>query len=210
MARPLSKIQLEYKDLKLRVKNLGSNIKEILNVNERWLKGISNPLEGGKVKISVTNNSGWQLNTTLANYVAGYFEEWKKTGSGKGENEVWELDKAYFSLYKLNSYKQSLDEIIFLHCWESFKPDEAERGKNRKGYDKQVIQEKYQRSIHLHLKFLNLYDNNIEHKCLNKSHLAITLGRDTYEFNSIDNMDKAMKQAIKMVKEEVLDILSEN
>lgn len=212
-----SKIITEYKNLREREKI----IKEIISLIsvENYLSWSPQKSSSYKIKYDLKNGIGQQLRTQVDDFKVEYFELWKSTGKGKGDNELWNLDKAYFALLKKNYESEDFIEFLALHCEAGFLPERTlaiTKEDDDIGYLKQKKQEKYQRMIHLHNVFLKYYAKEkdcpyhsflSDYNQLSKSHLAITLGNNKSEFDSIDSMTIAMKEAIKMIKDEILDVL---
>ena len=213
-----SKIKTEYRNLREREKI----IKEIISSVsiENYLSWRPQKASSYQIKYDLKNSVGHQLQTRLSDFKFEYYELWKATGTGTGDNELWHLDKAYFALLKKNYENEEFFEFLALHCEAGFLPERTLgiiKEEDDTGYLKQKTQEKYQRMIHLHNVFLKQYveekdcphhsflsDNNQ----LAKSHVAITLGNNKSEFDSVDSMTVAMQEAIKMIKDEILDVFA--
>jgi hypothetical protein len=149
--------------------------------------------------------SEYRVKTRFEGFSLSYLEEWHFTGERRKNDDIWRLEKAYFTLFRANPTLQSYDEYICLHCWEGFAPStEGSGSAGATGLAKQQVQEKYQRSIHMHMKFLSGQSEK-EYGYIAKAHLAITLGRDTYEFGSIDELSRAMTQALQLLNDEILE-----
>lgn len=220
MSRYPSLVKIELKNLYNREDSIKEMIKPILA--EIWFATKPQKSSVNTYRIDLSNSAGHQLQTTLPDYKAEYFEVWLRSDEGVGEDELWNLDRAYFTLLKKNIDTEDYDEFLSLHCEAGFLATRTKGiaiGNYDEVYEKQKNQEKYQRLIHLHLKFLNQYAIEKDcpvhsflsvNNCLSKSHIAVTLGRDKFEFDSLDSMSEAMKQAIKMISDEILDELAEN
>lgn len=218
MPRHTSLVRIEWKNLLEREGAIKTMTAPILA--EKWLSG-KRKSSTNSLRIDLSTSAGSRLRTTLENFRAEYFEIWVRAGEESGENELWSLDKAYFTLFKLNDLTESYDEFLALHCEAGFLPVRTEgiaNGEYDGKHEKHRKQECYQRMIHLHISFLSQYaiekhcpshSHLSVNNCLAKSHIGLALGRTTFEFDSLDSMTETMKQAIKMVKDEILGELAE-
>lgn len=178
------------------------SIVEPLLIKGSWVQGKIDQSGTNSLKFSLHEAAGFKIKTKFDDFSISYLEEWAFTGTRIKNEDVWHLEKAHFSLFKSNQLSADYEEIILLHCWEGFVPT-AGPTTTKAGLEKQEMQEKYQRSIHMHLKFLNSDVSKFIY--LAKSHLAVSLGRDTYEFTTIDGLSKAMGQAVQLLNDEVLE-----
>ncbi len=121
----------------------------------------------------------WRFSTFVRNFQAMYFELWKRSTEN---DEYWYLDRAYLSIYQVVDRNES--EFLCLHCDPNIAND---------------AKEKYKKGPHLHIKAAN--------EPLPHAHIALNLGHLDGVLTSIDTLSDAMKTAISMLKEEVLDIL---
>lgn len=218
--RYTSNIRTELKTLHERENTIKDMISPILA--ENYLAWKLPRASSYSLKIDLKNSVGHQLQTPLEDFKVEYFELWKSTGTGTGENELWNLDKAYFALLKKNNEDEDYNEFLALHCEAGFLPERTLgiiREEDDEGYKKQKNQAKYQRLIHLHNVFLSQYVEEKDcpkhsflsvNSCLSKSHIGVTLGRNKFEFDSVESMTEAMTQAIQMIKDEILSVLAEN
>jgi hypothetical protein len=218
--RYASDIRIERKDLHARESIIKDMISPILA--ENYLTWKLPRASSYSFKIDLRNGVGHRLQTPLEDFKVEYFELWKATGSGTGDNELWNLDKAYFALLKKNNEREDYDEFLALHCEAGFLPERTPGiilEENDEGYQKQKYQQKYQRLIHLHMVFLSQYAEEKDcpkhsflsvNSCLAKSHIGVTLGRNKFEFDSVESMSEAMRQAIQLISDEILNVLAEN
>lgn len=121
----------------------------------------------------------WRFSTFVRNFRAMYFEIWKRS---KDYEAYWYLDRAYLSIYQIIDRSES--EFLCLHCDPNIAND---------------AKEKYKKGPHLHIKAAA--------EPFPHAHIALNLGHLDTVLTSIDTLSEAMKSAISMLKEEVLDIL---
>lgn len=165
----------------------------------------------------------WRFSTIVPNFNAMYFELWKRTEEDEGN---WYLDRAYFSLYQLISREEREKEFLCLHCdpnisseLEEFETEhektsnkvssQSNKKSPKKKNLKQLMHEavkldkpdkdKYKKGPHLHIKAA---DDPLPH-----AHFALNLGHLDAVLESIETLSEAMRCAIFMLKEEVLDTL---
>lgn len=123
----------------------------------------------------------YDFQTTSKNFKASYFEVWVKH-----EKNDYFLSKAYFHLYRTdNEYLKSIredGEYVLLHCDPN---DNDEHGD-------------YKRSPHVHIE-------NAEYP-INKAHIALNLSNITQILESRLELNKALKSAILMLKEQIIDM----
>lgn len=163
----------------------------------------------------------WRFSTIVPNFNAMYFERWKRTEEDDG---VWYLDRAYLSIYQLINWGEK--EFLCLHCdpnisseLEEFETEHEKTSNkvsfqsNKKSSKKKNLKQpaleavkldkpdkdKYKKGPHLHIKAA---DDPLPH-----AHLALNLGHLDAVLESIETLSEAMRCAIFMLKEEVLDTL---
>jgi hypothetical protein len=125
----------------------------------------------------------WRFTSVVHNFQAMYFEIWRR--SEVKEKEYWYLYRAYLSIYQIDRGQQKETEFLCLHC----DPNEADNAPH-------AI---YKRGPHLHI---NVANHPIPHAhiALNRCHLEEVL-------NSVNSLTEALKLAIQMLKDEILDAL---
>lgn len=182
----MSIIQIDFKDLQSR----GEKIRELLNPLVRhpsapaW-KLIATPPsyiigvhDGSPVQ---PHYRDWRFATFINDYRGMYFELWKRLDSFK-----YNLETACLSIYQtIDSHTQEEREFLSLHCDPTVSNDAPH-----------AI---YKRGPHLHIKTA---DDPIPraHIALNRCHLDDIL-------SSIQFLSEAIGHAIKMLKEEILEVM---
>lgn len=163
----------------------------------------------------------WRFSTIVPNFNAMYFERWRRT---EEDDEYWYLDRAYLSIYQLINWTET--EFLCLHCdpntsseseefetkhektsnKASFQPNKkSPKKKNLKQPMPEAVKldtpdkDKYKKGPHLHIKAA---DDPLPH-----AHIALNLGHLDAVLGSIGTLSEAMRCAIFMLKEEVLDRL---
>lgn len=126
---------------------------------------------------------GWQFNTLVKNYWCQYHELWRPVG----QTDKRFLERIYLNILYLNP-DHNFEKVVSIHC------DPNEKGSEP--------QSSFKRGPHLHIQ----KSESPLHRChfpLNYSHLEIVLF-------SIDNVTNAFKDAIKILRHEVLSRYQKN
>jgi len=124
---------------------------------------------------------------------AMYYERWCKIS--KGREELFFLDRAYLHFYMIEESLIEEKEFALLHC-DPNEPDDAAHAK-------------YKQSLHLHIE---CSDNSCYPHChiWPHAHIALNSGYLSHVLKDVDSLTLAIKEAICMLKEEVLDPLSKH
>lgn len=120
----------------------------------------------------------WRFKTLKESYWASYYEEWR---AGPDRREHY-LFRAYFALYQMAAGKER--EILALHT----DPNEPEGPHSE-----------YKRGPHLHISWA-------EHP-IPRAHIALNLDNLEATLSSVDTLTQAMTTALRLVREQVLELL---
>jgi hypothetical protein len=121
----------------------------------------------------------WRFTTRISRIRASYHERWLQTDF---RQEAFYLERAYLHLY-LRSGLNKEDEILALHC----DPNEAQS-------ERHFL---YKAGPHVHM---STAMNPLQH-----SHLALNNSNLTEVLSSVPNLTAALKTAIAMVDDQVLN-----
>ncbi|MDB5050530.1 MAG: hypothetical protein JWO30_3601 [Fibrobacteres bacterium] len=132
------------------------------------------------MKINATYRD-WRFSTIHRNLKAMYFEIWQPTTAQRME---WELHQAYFSLYHLDRNKRKEREVLSIHC------DPLEK--------LSATHYEYKRGPHLHVSF--------SPSPLPEAHFGLNQYELTEVLSNISNLDRALAQSIRMVRDQVLTL----
>jgi hypothetical protein len=124
----------------------------------------------------------WRFATFVPNFYGMYFERWDPVDS---KHQLWALNRAYLSLFRLQRITQEEHEIIALHC----DPNEEDRT--------HLI---YKQGPHLHF--------TSAEQPLPHAHIALNLSNVSALLESVDAMTIAISQAIEMLSLQVLTLYS--
>ena len=128
-----------------------------------------------------------RFKTYVPSLFATYYERWYKTD--QGEKELFYLERAYLHLYMMDKTLKQEKEFCLLHC----DPNEADNAPHAK----------YKQSLHLHIE---CSDSSWPHCAIwPRAHIALNTGYLDCVLKDIDSLTKAIKEAVVMLKEEVLD-----
>ena len=169
--------------------NRGKEIIEFIRIIHPSPRNIQTKLipQSGQMTIVVSDRyitsnqiSVFDFRTTSKLLKASYYEVWVKY-----DNFNHFLSKAYFHLYRTdNEYLETVredGEYILLHC------DPNEEGNHRD----------YKRSPHIHIEEAKFP--------INKAHFALNLMNLNEILSSKEKLDNALKVAITMLKEQVIE-----
>ena len=123
----------------------------------------------------------WRFATLVHNLQGAYYEIWIRLS-----DESWYLRQAYLSMHRTDRTSASNTvKFIALHC-DPNEPDEASHAIYKKG-------------PHLHIQAA---DDPIP-----RAHIALCVGHLNDVLSSVDYLSEAMGLAVRMLREEVLDIM---
>ncbi|NMF60361.1 hypothetical protein [Pseudanabaena yagii] len=130
---------------------------------------------------------------TIGELRAMYYERWYKISQNR--EELFYLDRAYLHFYMIEPSISEEKEFALLHC-DPNEPDNAAHAK-------------YKQSLHLHIE---CSDSSCYPHChiWPHAHIALNTGYLNHVLKDIDSLTQAVKEAIYMLKEEVLDPLSKH
>ena len=121
----------------------------------------------------------WRFSTYRRDFRCRYYEVWESI-----DNQFfrYELNRAYFNLFRIYRISLREDSLFALHCDPVVKDTEPHA--------------LYKQGPHLHMDFA---EDPLPHAhiALNRSHLEDTLG-------SVESLSKALATAVNMFKEQVL------
>ena len=129
---------------------------------------------------SLSGYRDWRFETPAPRHYAMYFEVWKPVDRSR-----YGLDRAYLNIYQRRSDGNER-EILCLHC----DPGESSAAPHAA----------YKRGPHLHLSFAE--------DPVKRSHLALYPGRVDELLSNRERLYGAMADAVQMIRDEVLDVLS--
>lgn len=166
----------------------GSKVSEIL----RPLSGTrSGPArvsisEAGSIVIATYTGSkpagtayrDWRFSTYVPSFYGMYFERWLPADV---KHRAWQMDRAYLSVFRLDRFSRSEEEIVAVHC----DPNEADATHLR-----------YKQGPHLHV---TVAEHPIPH-----SHIALSLAVLDSLLSSVDRMTEAIAQSVEMVNSQIL------
>jgi len=127
---------------------------------------------------------------TIGKLHAMYYERWYKVSE-----KLFYLDRAYLHFYMFEPSIADYKELALLHC-DPNEPNDAAHAK-------------YKQSLHLHIE---CSDNSCYPHChiWPHAHIALNSGYLSHVLKDVDSLTLAIKEAICMLKEEVLDPLSKH
>ncbi len=130
---------------------------------------------------------------TIGELRAMYYERWYKISHNR--EELFYLDRAYLHFYMIETSISEEKEFALLHC-DPNEPDNAAHAK-------------YKQSLHLHIE---CSDSSCYPHChiWPHAHIALNTGYLKHVLKDIDSLTQAVKEAIYMLKEEVLDPFSKH
>jgi len=100
---------------------------------------------------------------------------------------------------RLDRRADQLVEFLCLHCDPNDAPDEDLKDKDRKKYDRLCRQSFYKQHPHLHVISAEVP--------FPKAHLALHVGYKDQVLGSVRTLSAAMKHAVQMIRDEVLDAM---
>jgi hypothetical protein len=128
----------------------------------------------------------WRFRTIVPELRGMYYEWWKRSEEDK--EEWWYLYRAYLHIYKLDRAKRQESEYLLLHCDPS-EPDGSPRAK-------------YKQGPHLHIHAVNDPRDPFP-----RAHVALNAGHLDAVLANADSLTSAIKMAVNMLREEVLERL---
>jgi hypothetical protein len=127
-----------------------------------------------------SNHREWRFATFVPGLRATYFELWRRV-----DEESWCLEQAYLNVFRTDPATREESEFLSLHC-DPNESDDAPHATYKKG-------------PHLHIQAA---DDPIPH-----AHIALNIGHLEAVLNSVDSISEAIRLAVLMLKEEVLDAM---
>lgn len=128
----------------------------------------------------------WRFPTLVSSLKGNYFEQWLDVGN----NNSWYLEKAYFHIYKYYNQTEKEKEIIALHCDPNEPIDPQYKHRHR-----------YKCGPHIHV--------TVTPTPMHKTHFALNLANIKNVTSDYDELMKAFKDGLIMIKEEFLDRINE-
>ena len=125
-----------------------------------------------------THYREWSFPTVVKDLRSSYFEMWREAKRGR-----WYLHCAYLTLILVDRINFTKQDYFCLHC-DPYESDDAAHAI-------------YKQSPHVHIERAEAP--------LPKAHIPLTLGHKEYVLSSIENFNDIFKQAIQMIRHEILD-----
>jgi hypothetical protein len=187
------RIEINSQDLKERTQLIKKMLRPLVLKNKLFVQPVS---KGDEYVASVRDTYQSTTNqytesrfkTFVPDLQATYYERWYKTYQGK--KEKFYLDRAYLHFYIIDKTlpEPAEKEFCLLHC-DPNEPDDAAHAK-------------YKQSLHLHIE---CSDASWPHcDVWPRAHIALNNGYLGDVLKDINSLTNAMKEAILMLKEEVL------
>ena len=173
------------------LRNRGEQVRQLLRPLSKRPGGPAWSTKRGTAEFIVGTHEGsplqsshqdWRFSVFIPNFRAMYFERWLR--SQEDHREFWYLNRAYLDIYQIVGPTQE-NKFLCLHC-DPNEPDGASH----------VL---YKRGPHLHI--------NAASYPISSAHIALNAGFVAEILSSTDSLTEAMRIALVMLKEEVLDAL---
>ena len=186
------KILINERDLSKRAAAIRSLLQVLLSASEVQLKNrstvgsntvktaqnyIIGAFDGSKPSNEYRN---WRFRSNRADFKCMYFEEWRPEDATRKQ---WFLQQICFSLFRIVNHTKLPQEILAIHC-EPMEPNDR----------KHLL---YKRGLHLHV---TLATQPIPH-----AHFALNNGYLAQVMTSIETLSEALKVALIMVSDQVIN-----
>ena len=134
--------------------------------------------------------TSYRFKTIVPDVQAMYYERWIKFyPDEKSRKESYYLERAYLHFYTIEFSLKEEKEFLLLHC-DPNEPDNAAHAK-------------YKQSLHLHIE---CYEASWPHgNVWPHAHIALNSAYLNHVLKDVNSLTEAIKEAVLMLKEEVLD-----
>ncbi|MFN6568767.1 hypothetical protein [Dendronalium sp. ChiSLP03b] len=148
------------------------------------------PVRDSNNKYSDKNYTNFRFKTTVPSVHAMYYEKWiKNYQDKKSKKEFFYLERAYLHFYIIEPSLGEEKEFLLLHC-DPNEPDNAAHAK-------------YKQSLHLHIECSEASWPHCD--VWPHAHIALNSGYLNHVLADVNSLTQAIKDAVLMLKEEVLD-----
>ena len=134
----------------------------------------------------ISSRRDWRFSTFSPHISGGYLERWMPTDE---RGVTYYLDRSYLHLYRKRESENAEEELLGLHC-DPNEPSDI-------GVYNHAI---YKRGPHIHIQ--------TRHSDFHRSHIALNLMQLDLVLGSVDAITDAMRSGIKMLRDQVLDLMS--